>query len=70
MEEHDRESCNLCSKETAAPSNFYNGLFHYILEKGKLTDEQYDCIEDKVEAHSPYRTNTYVFGSKSLENCP
>ncbi|KXB00692.1 hypothetical protein AKJ40_00915 [candidate division MSBL1 archaeon SCGC-AAA259M10] len=52
MEEHDPESCDLCSGKAAAPSDFYNGLFHYILENGRLTDEQYGCIEKKVEARS------------------
>lgn len=52
MREHDPESCDLCSGRATAPSDFYDSLFHYILENGRLTDEQYGCIEKKVEARS------------------
>lgn len=52
MDKHDHQNCDLCSGGTETPADFYDSLFHYVLGNGRLTDEQYGCIKDEIEAGS------------------
>lgn len=50
MKQHDRDECEICQKNRYRTNIFYDSLYHYLLKNHKLTEGQFECIEDQISS--------------------
>lgn len=50
VDRHDEDKCDKCKHGSNDIKHFHSSLYHYLLRNGELSDRQWACIEDEVEA--------------------